>query len=228
MALRLVETEPRDYQFVITPTGDELPEMIAHWKHLSRVLGSPLKAVSSGFSLNGLIRHYGALPNWRQRWCTRQLKIVPFKAYLLSQMPATAYIGLRFDEQGRAGVSYEGVEGITQRFPLREWGWSKSNVLNYLDEKKIVVPLRTDCARCYHQRIGEWYRLWKGHPEIFAQAEDQERETGHTFRGPNRDSWPTSLVDLRAEFEKGRFPKGENQLELFASDRKGMCSFCRM
>jgi hypothetical protein len=28
--LRLAEVEPRDYVYVITPTG-ELPEMIAHW-----------------------------------------------------------------------------------------------------------------------------------------------------------------------------------------------------
>ncbi len=30
MALRLAKVEPRDYEYVITPTGDELPEMIEH------------------------------------------------------------------------------------------------------------------------------------------------------------------------------------------------------
>ena len=197
---------------------------------LGEILKSPLKVISCGSSLNGLIRDYGALPNWRQRWCTRQLKIEPFNQYLVSQIPATVYVGLRFDEpeEQRKGVNYGGVEGITQRFPLREWGWNKKKVLEFLGAEGVIVPLRTDCARCYHQRIGEWYRLWRDHLDIYMEGEAQEIETGHTFRGPNRDSWPTSLADLRKAFERGRVPKGENQLNLFSSDRESMCSVCRM
>ncbi len=41
MALRLAEIEPRDYAYVITPTGNELPEMIAHWRKLMDLLGKP-------------------------------------------------------------------------------------------------------------------------------------------------------------------------------------------
>ena len=82
MALRLAEVEPSDYEYVITPTGDELPEMYEHWKRLGALLGKPLKSITSGYSLQGLIRKWDALPNWRQRWCTRVLKIEPFNAYL--------------------------------------------------------------------------------------------------------------------------------------------------
>jgi len=32
MALWLVQNEPRDYEFICTPTGDELPEMIEYWR----------------------------------------------------------------------------------------------------------------------------------------------------------------------------------------------------
>lgn len=48
MALRLAEIEPRDYTYVITPTGNEFPEMIAHWRHLSDMLGKPLTIASTG------------------------------------------------------------------------------------------------------------------------------------------------------------------------------------
>ena len=34
MTLRLAKVEPRDYRYVITPTGDELPEMYDHWRGL--------------------------------------------------------------------------------------------------------------------------------------------------------------------------------------------------
>ena len=45
MALRLAEIEPAAYTYVITPTGNELPEMFAHWRRLGELLGSPLVPV---------------------------------------------------------------------------------------------------------------------------------------------------------------------------------------
>ena len=45
LALRLKEIEPRNYIYVCTPTGDELPEMIAHWHKLSSLLGQPILRV---------------------------------------------------------------------------------------------------------------------------------------------------------------------------------------
>lgn len=208
MALRLAEIEPRVYEYVITPTGDELPEMFAHWRHLSELLGAPLVPITSGFTLSSLIDHFGALPNWRQRWCTRVLKLEPFQAYLLRKVPAVSYVGLRADEGERAGAVYGPVDGVTQRYPLREWGWKVADVLAYLDQRGVEIPARTDCARCFFQRLGEWWRLWKEHPDAFADAEAQELAIGHTFRSPGRDTWPAGLRELRAEFERGRTPKG--------------------
>lgn len=43
MALALAEREPRDYVYVITPTGNELPEMYEHWRKLADMLGKPLQ-----------------------------------------------------------------------------------------------------------------------------------------------------------------------------------------
>jgi len=36
LALALHEREPRDYDYVITPTGNELPAMKVHWAKLER------------------------------------------------------------------------------------------------------------------------------------------------------------------------------------------------
>jgi predicted PP-loop superfamily ATPase len=62
MALRLAEVEPRPYVYLITPTGDELPDMLEHWAHLECLLGAQLTRVTDE-TLNGLIGHYRALPN---------------------------------------------------------------------------------------------------------------------------------------------------------------------
>ena len=208
LALRLREVEPdRDYTYVCTPTGDEPDAMFAHWRMLGELLGKPLVPIMHPLGLNGLIAQQRALPNYRQRWCTRILKIEPYRAWLAQHTPCVSYVGLRADEEGRAGGAYDDIGGVTMRFPLREWGWGLEEVLDYLKQRGIAIPKRTDCDRCFFQRLHEWYELWRDHPDKFAHAENQEREIGHTFRSPGRDTWPAALSGLRAEFESGRVPK---------------------
>jgi 3'-phosphoadenosine 5'-phosphosulfate sulfotransferase (PAPS reductase)/FAD synthetase len=104
MALRLVEIEPRAYEFCITPTGRELPEMTAHWAKLEQLLQAPLVRIP-GPSFDDLVRRYRTLPNWRMRFCTRQIKIEPFQEYAAARAPAICYVGLRADEaDARAGT----------------------------------------------------------------------------------------------------------------------------
>lgn len=63
MALRLAEVEPQDYTYVCTPTGDEPPEMFAHWRKMGDLLGKPILPIVGG-TLQGLIKRQNALPNW--------------------------------------------------------------------------------------------------------------------------------------------------------------------
>ena len=237
MALRLAEVEPRNYTFVCTPTGDELPDMIDHWRRLGVLLGKPLTPVTAGHSLAGLIRHFDALPNNRMRWCTRMLKLEPYYRWLGEHLPATSYVGLRADEDGREGMSFPAIENeITVRFPMREWGWGEREVWDYLDKRGVTIPARTDCARCYHQTLGEWWRLWHDHLEIYKTAEDEEatvsktRGREHTFRNASRDTWPAGLKELRGEFEKGRIPPNTIHTDdLFQGGRrKTMCRVCSL
>jgi hypothetical protein len=138
-----------------------------------------------------------------------------------------SYVGLRADEEGRAGGAYSDIQGVTMRFPLREIGWGEADVWAYLEQKNIKVPERTDCARCYHQRLGEWWRLWREFPELYAEAEAQEKAIGHTFRNPQRDNWPTALADLRKEFEAGKVPpRTKLQHDLFRG--AGECRVCTL
>ena len=227
MALRLMETEPQDYEFVITPTGDELPEMIEHWKKLGERLGKPLRVVTAGKSLLGLIRKHEMLPNFRARFCTSEIKIKPYIAFMLEAAPAVSYVGLRADEdtETRQGAVYGNVDGITQRFPLREWGWGLKEVLGYLDERGVCVPKRTDCAICFYQTLAEWHTLWKEYPERFAAGEAEEERLGHTLRSDGRDTWPAALKDLRLRFESGDVPTRSYQI---AEKRRGMCRACSM
>lgn len=225
MALRLREIEPREYVYVCTPTGNELPEMWAHWRHLGELLGAPVLPVIGG-TLRGIIEQQDMIPNFRSRFCTRMLKIEPFAAWLMGlKDEVTSYIGLRADEPEREGGDYMRVPGVTLRFPMREWGWSLKDVLQFLDSRAVEIPLRTDCAWCFFQTLGQWYNLWRFHLEIYLEAEEIETERGHTFRSPGRDTWPAALSELRKRFETGDIPRGADlQQDLFARQQ---CRVCR-
>jgi len=214
MALKLAEEYPEiDFAFVCTPTGDEFPDMVAHWVKLKEILGKPILPLPT-LSLRQACDQNNRLPNFWARFCTRQIKIEPFLAYLLHHRPARAYIGLRADEEARAGAIYGEVDDIEQVFPLQNWGMGINQVIAYLEEKGVTIPRRTDCARCFFQKLSEWHDLWTQYPDIYEDAVQQEKHFGHTFRSAQRDTWPTSLDDLRAAFKEGRIPptrKSANQ-----------------
>jgi hypothetical protein len=77
---------------------------------------------------------------------------------------------------------------------------------------------------CFFQKLVEWWDLWKHNPEAYAEGERYEALTGFTFRSPGRDSWPASLKDLRAEFERGRIPRDTTGRDLFSTMK---CRVCR-
>lgn len=225
MALRLAEVEPRDYRYICNPTGDELPEMEAHWAKLECLLGKSLERVTNK-TLAFWTAEFGALPNWRQRWCTRLLKIEPTIAFLQANSPATLYVGLRADEETREGIY---SDDVANDFPLRRWGWGIIEVVGYLKERGIKIPERTDCARCYGQRLVEWKRLLKKHPAIFASAEADESKVGHSYRSPDRDTWPARLSELREAFASRRVRGEKLQLEMFEEDDAySGCRVCRL
>jgi 3'-phosphoadenosine 5'-phosphosulfate sulfotransferase (PAPS reductase)/FAD synthetase len=233
MALRLAEIEPRDYTYVITPTGNEFPEMLAHWRHLADMLGKPLTIVTSGKSLHGLIREQKMLPNHAARWCTRMLKLKPYYDWLQQNTPCVSYVGLRADEESRAGMIFPDADEVVMDFPMQRWGWKLDNVLAYLRSKNVNVPDRTDCMDCFWQRIGEWYLYWLNHRADYDKAADledwisAERGKPYTFRSPQRDKWPASLRELSAKFAAGEIPT--TSLKMMDKRRQvGACRVCTL
>jgi hypothetical protein len=116
---------------------------------------------------------------------------------------------------------------------MQRWGWSIDDVRGFLAERGIPVPERTDCAACFWQKLGEWYNLWRDHPEQFREAEGleefviAERGEVRTFRSPQRDTWPARLADLRGRFEAGDVPK--RSLDGMAKTRQsGACRVCTL
>lgn len=214
---------------IFNVVGGEFDDLLPHVQRIAAMTGWALVPTSPGFGLHERIRHYEAIPNTWQRWCTRELKIEPTIVYLKAHPGSILCVGLRADEEGRQGL-YDDI--AEYRYPLREWGWGIEDVTGYLQQRGVCIPRRTNCPLCYGQRLSEWHRLWSEHPELFAQGEAMEELTGHTFRSPSRDTWPASLTELRARFEAGDTPRGVKSLPLFndyeyAEDR-GVCRVCSL
>jgi|ERR1700744_217448 len=207
MAVLLKETHPEiDFTWVCTPTGNEPPAWYAHMRALRDRIG-PITPIMYPGGLGALIEKWKALPNWRQRWCTRVLKIEPFAAFLMQSAPAVFYVGLRADEDQREGGDYQQVPNVEMVFPLRDAAMGLAEVVEFNRVRGISIPPRTDCMVCFFQRLIEWYELWRDNLAAYLEGEAWEASTGYTFRSPGRDSWPAALKDLRAEFERGRVPK---------------------
>ena len=202
MALRLKELYPNRYfEYVLTPTGDELPDMKVHWKMLRNRLGNLTKLNTK--TLFQVIKEQKMIPNFRARFCSRILKVDPFINFMksINVDESIMYVGLRADEEGRLGII---DTEVNSEYPMREWGWGINDVWKYLDSKNIVIPERTDCGCCFWQRLPEWKNLLYKHPERFESYVQLEKKMGHTFRTPGKDTWPTSLEDLRKEILSGR------------------------
>jgi 3'-phosphoadenosine 5'-phosphosulfate sulfotransferase (PAPS reductase)/FAD synthetase len=225
LALRLQEVEPRNYVYICTPTGDELPEMEQHWKKLSVLLGQPILRLRDPRypTIFDLIDHFQALPNFRQRWCTRILKIETAQMFYEMVKPAVIYVGLRADEEKRQGNKLFDAN-IEQRHPMQEWGWGIDDVWQYLNHRGVEIPRRTDCAMCFFQRIGEWWMLWKEYPDIYQKWSKVEDKIGKTLMTPGKHKiWPHKLSELAIEFEKGRLPR-----EIKSGKERTGCRVCNL
>ena len=222
MAVRLKELNPGiRYEYVFTPTGDELPPMVEHFKYLETILKTKLIALA-GKTLFDLIEEKKMIPNFWAKWCTKELKIHPFIDYM-EKLPfgSKMYVGLRYDEDTRFGLVPMDKQ-FTAHYPMKDWKWTINDVWEYLDSKGIIIPERTDCGCCHQQRLIEWRQLLFDYPDRYQMYVDIERKYGHSFRSDTRDSWPAFLDDLRNHFLWGR--------KLRKSNARGLkkCRFCSM
>src|SRR5436305_1652332 len=83
MAIRMAELG-EDFSCLFTPAGNEPAALFDHIAAVIAAIQRPL-VQPPNLSLLFWIQKHQALPNWRQRWCTRQIKIEPCIAFLVQQ-----------------------------------------------------------------------------------------------------------------------------------------------
>jgi hypothetical protein len=194
-----------DIQYFFTDTGKELEEVHEFLGKLEGFLGRPILRLNPHRDFDFWLREYGHfLPSPKTRWCTRQLKLLPFRAWVKPWLDAGdtvhSYVAIRADEHHREGYDSPD-EKLVVHLPLREAGVDHAGVLELLEGAGIGLPKyyewrsRSGCTFCFFQQKIEWVRLKQRHPKAFEEAKRYEKnalEHGSPF------TWSTheSLTDL--------------------------------
>lgn len=223
-------------EVVFCDTGTELPETYDYIRRFEAVTGLTVKRINAlEYSLHKvddkrernafdliLGELYGDfLPRPSMRWCTRELKIKPFEAYIGGER-AYSYIGLRAEEkrEGYQQTAPQGPRGgkpvvisekpnILPVYPFREDNLDLHDIKAILDDSGLGLPpyyewrSRSGCYFCFYQQIGEWQGLKENHPELFEKAKAYESPGNTWVQG-------RSLEDIEKLKSRYEVPDGED------------------
>lgn len=195
---------------VFTDPKWEFPDVYAHIERFEAVTGRQVLRLEHPQYPGGLpeyIQHSKFLPNHGARFCTRMFKIDTMNYWLADKLPATLCIGLRADEPADDRVgNLTNTPGLTIRYPLREQGLTRIDVIrlcveNDLLPRKPVYMARGGCIGCFYKRKSEVRAMIELVPdlvdELQALEEAVQDERGRFFHMfPNAGA---SIAELRAQ-----------------------------
>lgn len=147
-------------------------------------------ASRNGEPFEGLIELRGRLPNPRQRFCSRELKVEPINALCrsLGWDRWANVIGLRHDEGHRCLKKYAENETGGHRWrnvlPLDKGRITKRDVLAFWAEQPFDLGLRGyegNCDLCFLKSRGKLEAVIRDNPDAAEWWDAQERHTGKRF-----------------------------------------------
>ncbi|MGJ8674330.1 MAG: phosphoadenosine phosphosulfate reductase family protein [Pseudoalteromonas sp.] len=143
-----------DMHYYFTDTGKELPEVIDFVNRLEGYVGKIYDPYEEVFTSNRekkdfdyhLRQHKNYLPSPQARWCTIQMKLVPFKEWVQVKMKnegyskVISYVGIRADEPARDGFLTNSVDSeyLTIEMPFRDDGIGREDVFEILRKADLL------------------------------------------------------------------------------------------
>ena len=186
LAVHMSEKYPDiSIEYYFTDTGYELDETYKFLDKLKTRLSRPIKYIRPKNTFDYYMKKYNNfLPSATARWCTVEMKLKPFEAWIAPSLKEGVqiytYIGIRFDERGRVG--YKPTNPLIKpKFPFVDDCIDREGVADILDTSGLGMPdyykwrSRSGCQFCFFQRNIEWLGLKKNHPEQFEYAKCLEK-----------------------------------------------------
>lgn len=181
LAILLHERYPHvPFELVFTDTMAEEDAAYDSLRRLEQYLGKSITRICPEKGLFQLIDEYkGFLPSASSRWCTRELKLIPFQKWLsgLSGVRKWMFVGIRADESSRVAFTIEDCETV---MPFVELGMGRKDVFELLS-RTIGVPstyrtrTRSGCSVCPFQRKAEIVGLLQRSPAEFLRGAHYEK-----------------------------------------------------
>lgn len=209
-----------DIEYFFTDTGKELPEVYDFFGRLEGFLGKPIAYLNTHHDFDYWLRafnHY--LPSPQTRWCTRVMKLEPFRAWIKPWLDAGdevySYVAIRADEEHRTAMQ-ERHPNLHVVLPFREDGIDKAGVFDILESSGLGLPeyyqwrSRSGCTFCFFQQKIEWVHLLERHPDKFEEAMAYEKsalEHNSPFTWTQGESLadlmkPERVAQIKADFER--------------------------
>ena len=183
LAILLHEIAPHiPFRMVFTDTGAEEKETLEMLDKLEAYLGKRIERISEK-SLFDLIEDFGGfLPSPRDRYCTRELKLVPFRRWIaqFEGQKKWVFVGVRSDESDR--IAFTLPEAETE-MPFVEMGITRDWVYRKLAatigiSRSYRTRSRSGCTVCPYQRTSELVGLLQRSPVEFDRGARCEKLNG--------------------------------------------------
>lgn len=174
----------QEIEYVFTDTHAEADALYENLDRLEQYLSINITRISHEKGLYGLIDSYGGfLPSMRARFCTRDLKIIPYQKWVQSVLSTGqvlhSFVGIRADEEQRHGLVTTNQQLISH-FPFQTLGVFRKDVFQILQET-IGVPsfysgrTRSGCSVCPFMRKSELLATLRWEPRAFVKAMSYEK-----------------------------------------------------
>lgn len=217
MVLRMIELGYQIDEVIFCDTTMEFPAMLRHVERVKAVVESAgikfttlrsehdfeyyladvsvpnRKPTSEHFGVPGL-----GWPSRKIRWCTKYLKLKLIGDYfkeMREKYDVIQYIGIAADEDYR--LERENNQNPNHRHPLRDWGWSEADAMQYCREKGYDweglydIFHRVSCWCCPLQQYDELRKLRKHFPDLWQELlrldARQWQTFAHGYRVPDFD-----------------------------------------
>ncbi len=240
LAVLMHELHPEvGWEMCFTDTLAESPELYESLQRLEAYLGKQITRITPEKGLYELIAEYnGFLPSAQSRYCTRELKLVPFSNWIkrYDGIQKWMFVGIRADESSRVAFTLNEVETV---MPFVDLGLRREDIFAILT-RSVGVPKfyryrsRSGCEACPFQRRSEIVGLLRYEPDAFNRAMAYEKITeedkGRHPEAPSLSSetgialnWLTLPRPTRENTEgRARSVKKQANLSLFGENQRGI------
>lgn len=218
-----------EIEYFFTDTGKELPEVYSYLGKLEGFLGKKITRLNAERGFDFWMEQYGNfLPSPNSRWCTKNLKLLPFKKWVNDMIKkgdtVYSYVAIRADESDRQGYSSH-HSNLIIKMPFRDDNYNKAAVFDLLESSGVGIPKyyewrsRSGCTFCFFQQKIEWVNLKERHPEAFEEAKEYERraiENKSPFLWNQRESLeelekPQRILQIKSDYEARKLREKKNK-----------------